>query len=104
MMFLFQRIFLGLCCSCCLLMVAMADDIDQSTMRQLQLNGDIMALEQLIDIAKQYYPDAKVLEVELEKKHDHYFYEIEMLLQNGQVRELKFLAKTGQLLKDEEED
>lgn len=47
---------------------------------------------------------AKLLEAELEEKHDVYIYEVELLTVDGVVRELDLDAATGRLLKDEEDD
>jgi uncharacterized membrane protein YkoI len=49
------------------------------------------------------YPGAKLLEAELEEKHDVYVYEVELLTTEGLVRELDLDATTGQLLKDKED-
>ncbi len=50
------------------------------------------------------HPKARLLELELEEKHGRYVYEVELLTVQGQVRELKFDASSGELLEDEEDD
>ncbi|MNL90295.1 Peptidase propeptide and YPEB domain protein [compost metagenome] len=50
-----------------------------------------------------HYPGAKLLEAELEEKHDVYIYEVELLTTDGVVRELDLDASTGELLKDKED-
>ena len=49
------------------------------------------------------YPGSKLLEAELEEKHDVYIYEVELLTTEGVVRELDLDAATGELLKDKED-
>jgi uncharacterized membrane protein YkoI len=80
-----------------------ARDLDQDEALILRQQGTILALEQLVDIALGRYPGAKLLEAELEEKHDVYVYEFELLTTEGIVRELKFDARDGRLLKDEED-
>ena len=63
----------------------------------------ILPLEQLLQQALDRYPGAKLLEAELEEKHDIYIYEVELLTAEGVVRELDFSATTGQLIKDKED-
>ena len=53
--------------------------------------------------AQQYQP-GRVLEVEFDSKHQHYIYEIEILNTKGIVWELKLDARTGELLKSEQEN
>ena len=65
--------------------------------------GVILPLEQLLKQALDRYPGSKLLEAELEEKHDVYIYEVELLTTEGVVRELDVNASTGQLLKDEED-
>ena len=65
--------------------------------------GVILPLEQLLQQALDRYPGAKLLEAELEEKHDVYIYEVELLTAEGVVRELDLDATTGQLLKDKED-
>jgi uncharacterized membrane protein YkoI len=80
-----------------------ARDLDQDEALLLRQQGTILALEQLVDKALGRHPGAKLLEAELEEKHDIYVYEFELLTTEGIVRELKFDARDGRLLKDEED-
>ena len=80
-----------------------ARDLDQDEALILRQRGTILALEQLVDSALGRYPGAKLLEAELEEKHEVYVYEFELLTTEGIVRELKFDARDGRLLKDEED-
>lgn len=70
---------------------------------RLSAKGDILSLEKISQKARSYKP-GEILEVELEKKHGRYIYEIEILDAASQVWELKLDAKSGQLLKMEQDD
>ncbi|KAA0959629.1 PepSY domain-containing protein [Pseudomonas sp. ANT_H12B] len=83
--------------------VVMARDLDQDEALHLRQQGVILPLEQLLQQALDRYPGAKLLEAELEEKHDVYIYEVELLTAEGVVRELDLDAITGQLLKDKED-
>ncbi|QVM95017.1 PepSY domain-containing protein [Pseudomonas sp. SORT22] len=84
--------------------LASARDLDQDEALQLRQQGVILPLEQLLQSALGRYPGAKLLEAELEEKHDRYEYEVELLTPEGVVREIKLDATNGALLKDEEDD
>ncbi|MGC5702083.1 PepSY domain-containing protein [Pseudomonas sp. NFXW11] len=96
-----RRAALGLLLLCSL---AHARDLDQDEALRLRQQGVILPLEQLLKQALDRYPGAKLLEAELEEKHDVYIYEVELLTPDGVVRELDLDAATGRLLKDEEDD
>ncbi|HCS44860.1 MAG TPA: peptidase [Pseudomonas sp.] len=83
--------------------MAIARDLDQDEALRLRQQGVILPLEQLLQQALDRYPGAKLLEAELEEKHDVYIYEVELLTTEGVVRELDLDATTGQLLKDKED-
>lgn len=70
---------------------------------RLSAKGDILSLEKISQKARSYKP-GEILEVELEKKHGRYIYEVEILDAASQVWELKLDAKSGQLLKMEQDD
>jgi uncharacterized membrane protein YkoI len=81
----------------------MARDLDQDEALRLRQQGVILPLEQLLQQALDRYPGAKLLEADLEEKHDAYIYEVELLTTEGVVRELDIDAATGRLLKDKED-
>jgi uncharacterized membrane protein YkoI len=83
--------------------VVLARDLDQDEALRLRQQGVILPLEQLLQRALDLYPGAKLLEAELEEKHDVYVYEVELLTTDGVVRELDLDATTGHLLKDKED-
>ncbi|WP_426203811.1 PepSY domain-containing protein [Pseudomonas sp. TWP3-1] len=83
--------------------VSIARDLDQDEALRLRQQGVIMPLEQLLKQALDLYPGAKLLEAELEEKHDVYIYEVELLTVEGVARELHLEAATGRLIKDKED-
>ncbi|MBF8780901.1 PepSY domain-containing protein [Pseudomonas fulva] len=90
---------LSACCS-----LAVARDLDQDEALELRREGIILPLERLLESAMARYPGARLLEAELEKDDGRYEYEVELLTPQGVVREIKLDARTGALLKDEEDD
>ena len=84
--------------------LAAARDLDQDEALELRQKGVILPLEQLLESALGRYPGARLLEAELEEKHERYEYEVELLTPDGVVREIKLDAGNGMLLKDEEDD
>lgn len=83
-------------------MRSLADDVDQATARKLRSSGQILPLEKIHTKAKTI-KTGKILETELETKNGQYIYEIELLDDKGIVWEIKLDAKTGQLIKLEED-
>ncbi|WP_110950637.1 PepSY domain-containing protein [Pseudomonas bohemica] len=84
--------------------VCAARDLDQDEALRLRQQGVILPLEQFIEQALGRYPGSKLLEAELEEKHDVLIYEIELLTSDHVVRELKFDARDSRLLEDKEDD
>ncbi len=83
---------------------AAARDLSQDEALKLRQEGKILASQTFIQRALERHPQARLLELELEEKHGRYVYEVELLTVQGQVRELKFDASSGELLEDEEDD
>ncbi len=83
---------------------ACARDLDQDEALRLRQSGQILPLEQLLQSALQRYPQATLLEAELEEEAQVLVYEIELLTAEGVVRELELDARNGRILKDEEDD
>lgn len=81
--------------------VLVAGDHDDA--KRLKEAGDIQPLEQILAKARAVKP-GRVIETELERKGKRYVYEIEIVDNNGVVWELKFDAKSGELLKTETEN
>jgi uncharacterized membrane protein YkoI len=79
------------------------DDHDRA--RRLREAGDVLPLEQVLQSLRQRSGAAvRVLEVELERKHGRWIYEIEYLNDQGRVREARFDARSGEPLSDRPED
>ncbi len=70
--------------------------------KRLKDAGDILPLEKIIEKAREKHTGT-LLETELEERKGRFIYEIELLDKDGVVWELKFDAKTGDLLKMKEE-
>jgi len=81
-----------------------ARDLSQDEALQMRRSGKLMPLDSLLKLVQQRYPDARLLEAELESEDGKLIYELEVLTTKGNVRELELDASTGALLKDEEED
>lgn len=81
-----------------------ARDLDQDEALHLRRQGQILPLEQVLQVALQRYPGAELLEAELEEEDGVLVYEVELLTAQGVVRELELHAGNAQVLKDEVED
>lgn len=84
--------------------LAAGRDLDQDEALKLTREGQIMPLEQLLHSISRIYPNAQLLEVDLEEHHGHYVYEIDLLTAEGLARELELDARTGRLISDKEDD
>ncbi|MBI3779216.1 MAG: PepSY domain-containing protein [Gammaproteobacteria bacterium] len=71
----------------------------QDEAKKLREAGDIRPLEQILDKAKQKQP-GRVVETELEKRSGRHVYEVKIVDEKGVVHELKYDAKSGELLKE----
>ncbi|MEO5363710.1 MAG: hypothetical protein H7838_08815 [Magnetococcus sp. DMHC-8] len=81
--------------------VAVAGDAshpDHEMARRLVQSGEILPLERIIDSDK--VRGKRLLDVELEKKHGVYVYEVEVVDARGQVMEFRFDARTGIMLRE----
>lgn len=79
-----------------------ADDDYNEAKRLVEL-GEIVELEAILKKAREIQ-EGKVLEVELETKHNKKIYEIELLNTNGVVFKLKFDARTGKHISTKKEN
>lgn len=82
---------------------ASKDEVDHERAKSLQQAGEILPLEGILERAQQQHP-GRVLETELERKRNRYVYEIEIADKNGIVWELYYDAKSGELIKSEQDD
>ena len=77
-------------------------DEDQERARDLVKSGEIMPLEQLLqNIIGNEMGELRLLEAELEREQGRLVYELELVDEQGVVRELLFDAKTGEALGEE---
>ncbi len=79
---------------------AAASDIDHREALELRSSGVILPLETMLANVQARYPEATVVEVELEKNARQYVYEIEIFNAAGELRELELDARTGEILAD----
>lgn len=71
--------------------------------RELSTSGTIVPLERITEQMRARRID-HILELELESSDAGHYYEIEGLDDRGKVRKLKYDARTGRLISDEEDD
>lgn len=96
-----------LCAAMALGMTAsLADDDDKQrehdAIREALQRGEALPLVRILAIAQQAVP-GDVIEVELERKRSGLIYEIKVLTETGRVREVKIDARTGSILKIEDD-
>lgn len=75
------------------------DDHDRA--RQAVEAGEVLPLRSVLERVERDYP-GQVMEVELERDHDLWIYEIKMLRANGALLKLKIDARDGRLLGSKE--
>lgn len=74
---------------------------DHDAAKKLKEAGEILPLERVLGQARRDQP-GRVVETELEKEGRRYLYEIKVVDDRGVVHELKYDAKSGELLKAKE--
>jgi len=79
------------------------DDREQDQALKLRQQGAILPLEEILKAAKKIH-QGRVVEVELQKEHGTYIYELEIVDTSGQVWEMKLDAKDATVLSSERED
>jgi uncharacterized membrane protein YkoI len=79
------------------------DDRDQELAKRLVEKGEIRALPAIIEQVTASVP-GKVLEVEFESEHGTYKYELKILRTDGRVQEVEVDARSGGILKIEDDD
>lgn len=92
----------GACLSTSLCVLA-ADDAGVEDVARLQQSGEILSQEAILQRAQAAH-SGKVTEIELEREGDAYVYDIDLVDEKGVETELKFDAKTGELLGSKVED
>ncbi len=83
--------------------VAASDDLDQSEIRELVRQGEIMPLETIL---AQFPPKefGKLLDLEVEREDGVVVYEFEFLRADGRIVEIEVDARNGKVLEQEIED
>lgn len=76
---------------------------DQHESRRLVEQGEILPLQQILDHLGQERT-GRVLEVELEREHGRYIYEIELLGEDGRVLEYAIDAASGEIINGKPEE
>lgn len=75
---------------------------EHDAIRSALQRGEVLSLTKILAIAEQQVP-GDVIEVELEDEHRALVYEIKILTPTGRVREIKIDARTGVVLKIEDD-
>jgi uncharacterized membrane protein YkoI len=71
--------------------------------RSLRQQGAILPLQDLLIRAHRHHP-GRVLETELEQRDGRYLYEIEILDAQARVWEMRFDARSGELLSEQRDE
>lgn len=82
---------------------ALADDDDHELARRLLSEGKIRELTEIVASVAEQVP-GKMLEVEFESDEGVYKYELKILRPEGRVQEVEVDARTGVILKIEDDD
>jgi uncharacterized membrane protein YkoI len=77
-------------------------DRDHEAVRSALMRNEILPLSRILAIAAERAP-GDVLKIELERDRTALVYEVKILAPNGKVREVKIDAKTGVVLKVEDD-
>ena len=82
---------------------AASNEFDSAMIRQLVRSGEILSLDRILQRHPQL-ASQRLLDLEVEQEHGRIVYELEYLQQNGVVVKKVIDAKSGDLLKQEDED
>ena len=91
LLFLFQFIFIG--------NVFARHDIAI----KLESDGKVMSLEKIVEIARKIH-EGRVIEAEISTEKNAYVYEVEILDEEGVLWDLKFDARSGELIGSSKEE
>lgn len=80
---------------------AQAHHLDHKQAWEMRQQGEILSAHQLLDQATARYPQARLLEMKLKHKGERYFYKLQLLLHNGQVKKLYYDAQSGELVREQ---
>ncbi|THF65079.1 PepSY domain-containing protein [Pseudothauera rhizosphaerae] len=73
-----------------------ADDHDRA--REALAAGQILPLRSVLDVVERDHP-GQVMEVELEREHGVWIYEVKLLRGDGTLQKLELDARSGELLR-----
>jgi uncharacterized membrane protein YkoI len=76
---------------------------EHDAVRAIRQRGDILSLDRILnDVRGQH--GGRVLESELEETDGRYVYEVELVDEQGRVREMRFDARSGEILREKQGD
>lgn len=84
--------------------LALAKDIGPDQALKLRDAGTIQSFEKLNEAALAKHPGAQIGDTELDEENGRYFYEVELRDEKGVQWDLELDAKTGEVLKDHQDD
>ena len=84
--------------------LALAKDIGPDEALKLRDAGTIQSFEKLNEAALAKHPGATVEETELEEEYGRYVYQLELRDDKGVQWDVELDAKTGEVLKDQQDD
>ncbi|TBU96878.1 PepSY domain-containing protein [Stutzerimonas kirkiae] len=84
--------------------LAMARDLGPDEALRLRDAGTILSFEKLNEAALAKHPGARVEETELEDEYGRYIYQVELRDSNNVQWDLALDAKTGEVLRDQQDD
>ncbi len=103
MMHLLRPLILAACLGTAVPGALAGPDDDQERVWEARKRGDILPLEDILAKVLRLHP-GEVLEIELDDDDGELIYEIEVLTRRGIVLEMDVDARTGKILKLEEDD
>ncbi|MCF6782744.1 PepSY domain-containing protein [Stutzerimonas stutzeri] len=84
--------------------LAMARDLGPDEALKLRDAGTIQSFEKLNEAALAKHPGATIEETELEEEYGRYIYQLELRDNKGVQWDLELDAKTGEILKNHQDD
>lgn len=97
----------ALCVSATLMMavgLAQAKDVSPAKTVELSTSGAILSFEKLDQAALAQYPNASILETDLEESYGRYIYQVDLRDEKGQKWEIEMDATTAEILKNQQDD
>ncbi len=97
----------ALCVSAALVMgadLAQAKDISPAKIVELSVSGTILAFDKLDQAALAQYPNATILDTELEESYGRYIYQVDLRDEKGQKWEVEIDATSAEILKNKQDD